>query len=127
MSSDQMMASKIMKLDQVCQDIVGILRNNPQCLDGNARKGEILETLIIHLDAKLGTRTRDAKPNRASVIKLAILLEGYEDDVNNAKENVWKIIEYLFNISAQELEYIPEDLKSMAFDICMNELREMMH
>lgn len=127
MSYDRMMASNIKTLDQVCQDIVRILRKDPQCLDENARKDEILNTLIIHLDAKLEIRTSDSKPNQAPDITLAILLKCYEDNVNNTKELVWIIIDYLFNISAQKLECISEDLKSMAFDICINELQKMMH
>lgn len=122
----QMMESKIQKLDRVYQDIFGILRKNPQCLDGNTRKDEVLETLIVHLTARLETRTAEERPNRALVIRLAILVDCYEDDANDAKEYFWKVLECLFEMmNAQELKYIPQELKNRALDICVSELRKM--
>ena len=104
-ASAQMMKAKLMRLDRLYKDIAGILLDNPQCLDENPRRQEVLDALEWHLYYKMEkSESNEAKPNLASVIKLSVLVDSYEEE--KSAECAWKIFEYLLNASEQELKYV---------------------
>ena len=117
--SSQMLEAKFLRFERQVKEIANIFINNPQALDGNQRKNEIMELLQWQLYHKL-TRNESEKANhrKTPAIRLAVLVKCYKEE--NSILNALRIFEFLFNASDMELKDIPMDLKQEAYEICSN-------
>lgn len=115
------------QLDRTNKQIADLMIENPHCLDGNPRKGEVIQMLVVHLEAKKErcSSVRNGNANGRNAIMFAMMLEDLDEAPQELKrEFACKIAKKVCNAGMAELEYLPEDIKNRIFIVAIQYFAE---
>ena len=129
MSYKEKIHEKLNKRRQLDSELITLLLNNPNCLDGDLQKKEAYQVAVDYFVVKEEESQSTVKGNPAlsGAIKLTLLIDCYAHAAqNDRQEYARKIASFLLQTPVNWLKPIPEETRDVAFDIVMQYLETQM-